>query len=232
MKKNSFVLAMFMFTGMAYSFGQANEMQDDVNMIVKNLTDSKESIKKYEWIETTTTFVNGEQKSVKQMQCYYGVDGTLTQVETGGTTETKTPPGIRGKIVENKKEDMSDYIGRAITKIKTYIPPQADKIKQIYAAGGTAIHILEPGKKFKIDFPDYLQKGDMLSVTLDKVNKLLLGYSVNTFVDDATDKVSLDITFKTLPDGTSYAGDITFNSAGKNVKIVMANSGFKLGAGH
>jgi hypothetical protein len=232
MKKNSFILALVMASCLPNMFGQSNEVQNDINLIAKNLAESAEKIKKYEWIETTTTFVNGEQKSVKQNQCYYSVDGKLTKVETGGTTAAKTPPGIRGKIAENKKEDMTDYIGRAITNINLYIPAQADKIKQIYASGGTAIHILEPGKVFKLDFPDYLQKGDMLSVTLDRANKLLLGYSVNTFVDNATDKVSLDITFKTLPDGTSYAGDITFNSPGKNVKIVMQNSGFKVGGGH
>ena len=232
MKKNSFILAFIMASGITCAFGQANEMQDDINMIIKNLVDSKESIKKYEWIETTTTFVNGEQKSVKQNQCYYAVDGTLTQVATGATTAPKTPGGLRGKVAENKKEDMADYMDLAIAKIKKYIPPQADKIKQIYAAGGTAIHVLEPGKKFKLDFPDYIDKGDMLSLTLDKANKLLLAYSVNTFVENATDKVSLDITLEILPDRTSYAGEVTFNSPGKKVKIVMQNSGFKLGAGH
>ena len=46
------------------------DMKETITMIKKNPTDSKASIKQYEWIETTTTFLKGEQKSVKQNQCY------------------------------------------------------------------------------------------------------------------------------------------------------------------
>jgi hypothetical protein len=133
-------------------FAQA-DMQETIGMIKKNLTDSKETIKKYEWIETTTTFYKGEQKSVKQNQCYYSVDGKLTKVETGGSAQAKAPGGLKGKIVANKKEDMADYIKAAIAKIQTYLPPDAGKIQQIYAAGNATIQVLEPGKKVQIKFP-------------------------------------------------------------------------------
>ena len=34
-------------------------------------------------------------------------------METGGTEQAKTPGGIRGKVIENKKDDMIDYISKA-----------------------------------------------------------------------------------------------------------------------
>jgi hypothetical protein len=46
-----------MFTCTSGIFAQA-DMQETIGMIKKNLTDSKEKIKNYEWIETTTTFYN------------------------------------------------------------------------------------------------------------------------------------------------------------------------------
>lgn len=233
MKKISIVLWGILLTIVGFAIAQSSELQEDVNLIKKNLSESKEKVKKYEWIETTTTFVNGEQKSVKQNQCYYSVDGQLTKVATGATTPAaKNPPGLRGKIAESKKEEMGNYIEAALNKIKTYIPPKAEIIQKIYADGKMGIKILEPGKKFKLEFPDYSQPADMVSITLDKENKLLLGYTVNTFVEGATDPVSLVINLKTLPDGTSYPADITFNSTSKKVKIVMTNSGYKIGAGH
>src|SRR6476646_3622609 len=124
------------------------DMKETIDMIKKNLTDSKANLVSYEWIETTTTFYKGEQKSVKQNQCYYGVDGKLTKVETGGSKQAKAPGGLKGKIAANKKEDMADYIKAAIAKVQTYLPPDAGKIQQIYAAGNTTIQVLEPGKKF------------------------------------------------------------------------------------
>jgi hypothetical protein len=233
MKKVTRLLILILLTTVGFANAQSNDLQEDVNLIKKNLVESKEKVKKYEWIETITAFVNGEQKSVKQNQCYYSVDGQLTKVATGGTTPAaKNPPGIRGKIVENKKEEMGDYIEAALNKIKTYIPPNPETLQKIYAGGNVGIKILEPGKKFKIEFPDYSQKGDMVSISLDKANKLLMGYSVSTFVEGPSDPVSLIITLKTLPDGTSYPAEITFNSTSKNVKIVLTNSGYKVGAGH
>src|SRR6185295_9366569 len=101
------------------------DVQELISMVKKNLAESKEHIKHYEWLETTTTFLKGEQKSVKQNQCYYSVDGKLTKVETGGGTEAKTKGGIRGKVAANKKEDMADYIKAAVAKVHTYLPPDA-----------------------------------------------------------------------------------------------------------
>ena len=206
-------------------------MKETIGMIKKNLTDSKETIKKYEWIETTTTFYKGEEKSVKQNQCYYSVDGKLTKVETGGSAQAKGPGGLKGKIVANKKEDMADYIKAAIAKIQTYLPPDAGKIQQIYAAGNATIQVLEPGKKFKLNFPDYNEKGDMLSISVDKENQKIMALDVSTSVDDPAKKVVFNITYDDLPDATQYAGSTTLDAQAKSVKIVIVNSGFKKAAG-
>src|SRR4029453_17142994 len=145
MKVRFLLPAMLMLASTTGLFAQA-DMKETIDMIKKNLTDSKANLVHYEWVETTTTFYKGEQKSVKQNQCYYSVDGKLTKVETGGSTQAKTPGGLKGKIVANKKEDMADYIKAAIAKIQTYLPPDPGKIQQIYAAGNTTIQVLEPGK--------------------------------------------------------------------------------------
>jgi len=230
MKKLHLMLILVFIAGITGIFAQA-DMQESFAMIKKNLTDSKEKIKKYEWVETITTFVNGEQKSVKQNQCYYGVDGKFTKIETGGSTPAKTPGGLRGKIAANKKEEMTDYIEKATIKVQTYLPPDAEKIQHIYDTGKTAIQILEPGKKFRFSFPDYNDQGDMLSISIDKENQKIIEMAVNTFIDDPGQKVVFNITYNNLPDGTQYAGSTTLDVQAKNLKIVIKNSGFKKAAG-
>jgi hypothetical protein len=200
-------------------------------MVKKNLAESKEHVKQYEWIETTTTFLKGEQKSVKQNQCYYSVDGKLTKVETGGSTQAKTKGGIKGKVAANKKEDMADYVKAAIEKIQTYLPPDAAKLQQIYGAGKSTIQVLEPGKKFKLSFPDYNEKGDMLSISIDKASQKLMSVDVSTYIDDPDKKVVFNVAYKDLPDGTQYANSTTLDAQAKNLKIVIVNSGYKKGAG-
>jgi len=104
------VLALFSWT--TGIFAQV-DVESLVATIKSNLAQSKVNIRKYEWIETTKAYVKDELKSTKQNQCYYSVDGKLTKVETGGTEQAKTPGGIRGKVIENKKDDMIDYISKA-----------------------------------------------------------------------------------------------------------------------
>ena len=230
MKKLNLMLILVIIAGITNVFAQG-DMQETVAMIKKNLADSKASLKKYEWVETTTTFYKGEQKSVKQVQCYYSVDGKLTKVETGGSASAKTPGGLRGKIAENKKEEMGDYIKAALAKIHTYLPPDPDKIQQIYAAGKTSIQVLEPGKKFKLSFPDYNEAGDLLVISIDKENKKIMAVAVTTSVDDPGQKVLFNITYNNLPDGTQYSANTTLDAQAKQVKIVIENSGYKKAAG-
>jgi len=230
MKKLNLMLILIIITGITQVFAQG-DMQETVAMIKKNLADSKASLKKYEWVETTTTFYKGEQKSVKQNQCYYSVDGKLTKVETGGSAPAKTPGGLRGKIAANKKEEMGDYIKAAIEKIQTYLPPDPGKIQEIYAAGKTSIQILEPGKKFKLSFPDYNEAGDLLAISINKENKEIMAVAVTTSVDDPAQKVLFNITYNNLPDGTQYSANTTLDAQAKQVKIVIENSGYKKAAG-
>ena len=231
MYKICLTIAICMISWTSGLFAQT-DMQETIGMIKKNLADSREKIKNYEWIETTTTFMDGEQKSLKQNQCYYSVDGKLTKVETGATTKEKAPGGLRGKIVANKKAELTDYMKKAIAKIQTYLPPNPEKIQKIYAGGKVSVQALEPGKKFKISLPDYNEAGDLLTLSLDKVNQKITGASVSTSVDDPKEKVVFNITYNNLPDGTQYAGNTTLDAQAKKVKIVIENSGFKKAAGH
>jgi len=231
MKKIFLALVMTTFFGTGNIFAQAQaEVKETVSIIKNNLVESKEKIKKYEWIETTTTYVKGEEKSKKQSQCYYGVDGKLVKVETGGSTPQKKKGGIKGKIAANKKEDMEEYIQKSVEKIQTYLPPDPEKIQQLYAGGKTSLHVLEPGKKIKLDFMDYNQKGDGLSVTIDKVRKIILAIDVNTYIDDPEDKVIFNIKYNTLPDKTQYPESIYLQADAKKVKVVIGNSGYKKAA--
>jgi len=231
MKNKILFAAILMLSCMTQLFAQA-DAQEMIAMIKKNLANSKANLKNYEWLETTTVFLKGEQKSVKQNQCYYSVDGKLTKVATGGSTPpAKAKGGIRGKVIENKKEDMADYIKASVARIQTYLPPDAAKLQQIYAAGKCTVQVLEPGKKFKLNFPDYNLKGDLLSISVDKSAQKLMMLDVSTYIDKESEKVIFNVSYNDLPDGTQYAGSTTLDAQAKELKIAIANSGYKKAAG-
>jgi hypothetical protein len=230
MKKLNVVLILFLLIGIPKITAQG-DTKAEVAMIKKNLADSKANMKKYEWIETTKIFVKGEQKSARQKQCYYAEDGKLTKVDIGGGTEEKKKGGLRGKIIENKKEEMSDYAKKAIAKIQTYLPPTSEKIQKVYGAGKTTVQIVEPNTKFKLNFPDYNETGDNLAVSINKPKQKIMAVDVSTSVDDSKEKVVFNITYSDLPDGNQYASKTTLNAPEKDLKIIIENSGFKNAAG-
>ncbi len=225
MTKRISVLSIMLLAVMGV-FAQA-DMKETLGLIKTNLANSKENLKKYEWLETTTTYLNGEAKSTKQKQCYYDVSGNLIKVEAADNSAAKGPSGLRGKIIANKKEEMGEYIGRAMKQIELYLPPNVAKVQQIYDAGKSAFQVLDPGKKYKIDLPNYNIPGDMLSISVDKVIKQLIAVDVNTYLDSPADKVIFNLQYQNLPDGTQYPATTTLTAAAKNVKIVIVNSGYK-----
>jgi len=213
----------------ATMFGQPNQTQELVNTIKTKLAYSKQALKKYSWIETQTVFYKGEKKSSTIYQCYYSVDGQLQKVESAGGTPAKTERGIRGRIIENKVDDITAYVTKAQALIKTYLPPDPAKLQQIVAAGTSTVAILVPNQQYKLTFPNYNLPGDQLSISINKSSQMLTGLDVSTYIDKASDVVTFNLTYAALPDGTQYAAETDLVATAENVKIVIVNSGYTLG---
>lgn len=227
-KTSLFWLVLLAATGMTHA---QTDMKETMSVIKSSLAQSKANIRQYSWVETTQTWINGELKSTKENQCYYSVDGKLTKIATGNNEPAHTPRGIKGKIIAKKKEELSDYIDLCLKKIHTYLPPDSEKLQKTYDAGKVAIQILKPGEQFKLSFPDYLQQGDLLSISVDIAAKKLLGLSVTSWIDTPEDIIKFEVVYKNLPDGTQYASETTLNAQAKDLKIVIGESGFRKGNG-
>ena len=227
MKKKLLFSTFLMVAFFTTVFAQSN--QDLVNTIKTKLSYSKQALKKYSWIETQTVFYKGEQKSVKQYQCYYSVDGKLQKIETGGGTAAKKKGGIRGKIAENKAEDITDYLNKAQALIKTYLPPDPAKLQQIVAAGTSIVGVIVPKQEYKLTFPNYNLPGDQLNISINTAKQMLTGVAVSSYIKDAKDQVTFNLTYGSLPDGTQYAAETDLVATAENVKIVIVNSGYTPG---
>jgi len=71
-------------------------------------------LKPYEWIETTVVSLKGEEKSRQMNRCYHGADGQVQKVPVTAPPAEEKKRGLRGKIAESKKEEMSDYMKQAV----------------------------------------------------------------------------------------------------------------------
>ncbi len=201
---------------------------DKVAALKQSLQSGMAAVRKYEWVETTTLSLKGEQKSKKQNQCYYGADGVLQKIPTGGgQAEAKSPGGIRGKIAANKKEEMADYMEAAVKLIKEYVPPDPAQVQKVKDAGKLSFTPLA-ADKLQLQFHDYHKAGDILSVYLDPTTNHLLGLRVSTYLEKPDDKVTLDVTMNTLSDGAVYPSAIDFDGYSKEIKVEVRNTGHRL----
>ncbi len=188
---------------------------------------SQANLRQYEWIETTVVSVNGEEKSRKQQRCYYGADGALQKVLIDASPPPATKPGLRGRIIANKKAELTAYMQSAVSLVKSYIPPDPAKIQAAKDAGKVTIQVLDPGRRAQINFHDYRQPGDNLAIVINLATNVIAGAGVSSYLDSPTDVVTMDAKMGQLDDGTSYTSDTTLNAAAKNLTVTVQNTGYR-----
>ena len=199
-----------------------------VAAIKQTLAESQTALKSYEWIETTSFSLKGEEKSRVQNRCYYGADGKIQKVPVGAPpAEQKKKRGIRGAVIENKKEEISATMQQAKALIGNYVPPDPAKIQASFAAGKASLVILEPGKRVRVDFKDYFKPGDVLGLEVDLAQNRLTKLSVASYLAKPEEAVTLHASMGTLDNGASYTSQTVMDVKSAEVKTVVENSGYR-----
>jgi len=209
------------------AFAQQPTAAERIASLKATLAESQVALRQYQWIETTVVSVKGEEKSRKQEQCYYGADGKLQKVLLSESASESPKRGLRGLIAEKKKEEMTGYMQEAVWLVRQYIPPDPSRIQAVKDAGKVALQLLEPGKRVRMVFMDYLKSGDSLSLDVDLTNNHPLSANVKSYLDSDKEPVTLAITFGTLNDGTTYVSSSMLDAKGKELNVTVENSGYR-----
>ncbi len=205
---------------------QAQGADAKVESLKASLAASQAALRHYSWIETTTVTYNGEVKAVKQASVSYGPDGTLQKVPLDATPQAQPQGGLRGRIVANKKAEMTDYMESAVALVKTYVPPAPAKLAAVKAAGKVDI-TMPAGGGATLNFPGYEKPGDNLAITVDQATNRILGINVATYLDDPSQPVTLAVQMGQLADGTTYTATTTLNAPAKNLSVTVASANFQ-----
>lgn len=225
------VVAAWSVVGIAQTVPSPDQL---VAALKQNLAESQKRLRQYEWIETTAISLKGEEKSRKQQRVYYGADGTLTKTPLAAPPAPQPPPqqsGRRGgrlkqRIVENKKDDMREYLERAVALMHRYVPPDASRVEKAKESGRMQITPVQPGA-VRAAFTDFVQQSDAMTIDVDTGALLLSALTVSTYLDKPDDAVTLDVRFATLADGTGYASRTTLEARDKHILVVLENSGHR-----
>ena len=204
--------------------------QERVAAVKKSFAESQARLRRYQWIETTAVSLKGEEKSNTQNQCYYGAEGKIQKVAINPPEEDKPGHGIRGKIKEKKKAELTGYLKSAVALVHEYLPPNPEDLQKAVAAGKATIHVIEPGKRAALEFADYHKPGDAFSVEIDLATNAVLGIAITSWLEDAKDVVTLNVKFGNLADGTIYTSETVLEGEAQHIKVAVVNSGYRVAA--
>ncbi len=199
-----------------------------------SLAQSQKHLRSYEWIETTVIMMKGEEKSSTQKRCYYGADGKIQKVVIEPPPEEeKKKRGIRGKIIEKKKAELTEYMKQAVELVKKYVPPEPEAIQKVKDTGNVSIAVLEPNKRIRLEFKNYLVPGDVRKVEMTLDDNRLAGISISTFLDKEhtksreKDPLTPEVRLGSLEYGTTYTEETVLEAKAKDMKVVVTNSGYR-----
>jgi len=78
-----------------------------------------------------------EGKSTKQSQCQFGPDGKVQKTALGPSAAPFEKRGLKGRVLENKKEEMKNYMERLASLMQRYVPPDSSHMKESFQAGSS-----------------------------------------------------------------------------------------------
>jgi hypothetical protein len=224
----AWTVALLLVPGIARS--QSPEVQQRVAALKQSVAKDQQSIRQYQWIETTVISLKGEEKSRQQKQCYYGADGGLQKVTVDASPPPDKKRGIRGRVVARKTEELTDYMKQAVALVKTYVPPDPARIQAVKDAGKVSVDLPGAGHGVRVNLRDYGKPGDVLTVEVDPASNRVTGLTVATYLSDAKDTVTLNVSFLSLQDGTGYPATEVLVAQAKNLSVNVTNSGYRKSA--
>ena len=192
------------------------------------ITENQQRLRQYQWTETTQLTLKGDPKPPKQNLCQYGPDGQVQKTPIGAPAEEPSGGRLKQKIVKKKTEEMQDYMGDVKSLLSMYLPPDPQKMEQAKQAGNMSLN--PAGGVVNLVFKNYSQPGDQLTLTFDPNARKVVAVSVNTYMGETKDTVTLQAQMASLPDGTNYVQQTVLDATAKKLQVTTTNSNYqKLG---
>jgi hypothetical protein len=220
-------------TGIALLAATVTVAQTDVNAALQEklaavkqvAAENRQKLQQYTWIETTQLTLKGDPKPATQNSCRYGPDGQVQKTPIGPPPQQPSGGKMKQRIIEKKKEEMKDYIQDVKGVLAMYVPPDPQRMQQAYQSGNVSLNPV-PGA-VNLVFTNYAQPGDKMSLTFDAAAKKITTLSIDTYLGEAKDRVTLQVQMGSLPDGTNYVQQTVLNASAKNLSVTTTNSNYQ-----
>lgn len=208
------------------ALAQQPTAQERVVALKASLAASQAILKQYEWVETTVVSLKGEEKVRQMSRCYHGADGKVQKIPLTTPPPAEKKRGLRGRIAESKKEELTGTMKEAVALVKGYMPPQPVLIQRAKDAGKVTLQPLS-GQRVRLTFADYLKPGDSLALVVDLVSNRPLEAQISSYLDSQKEPVTLDVRFNTLDNNATYAATSVVDVQAQKLTVKVENSGYR-----
>jgi hypothetical protein len=211
------------------AISQNTELQEKLAAVKQAAAENKQKLRQYQWVETTQLTLKGDAKPPTKNSCQYGPDGKVQKTPVGPPPQQPSGGRAKQKIIENKKEEMKDYMQDVKALLGMYVPPDPQKMQAAFEAKKVSLSPADGAAN--LVFTDYALPGDKMTLSFDTATKKIAGLSINTYMGKEKDVVTLQVKMGSLPDGTNYEQQTVLNASAKQLVVTTTNSNYqKLGA--
>jgi hypothetical protein len=224
-RKRLVMLGVIFLATTVTALAQNGELQQKLAAVKQAAAENKEQLHQYQWIETTQLTLKGDQKPSSQKLCQYGPDGQVQKTPIGPPPEQPSGGRMKQRVIAKKKEEMQDYMGDVKALLSMYVPPDPQKMQQAFQAGKVSLN--PAGGIVNLIFTDYAQPGDRMTLAFDTASKKIISLSVNTYMGEAKDAVTLQVQMASLPGGPNYAQQTVLNASAKQLVVTTTNSNYQ-----
>jgi hypothetical protein len=204
---------------------QTDALQQKLATVKQAVANNKQRLQQYQWIETTQLTLKGDTKPPSQNLCRYGPGGQVQKTPIGPPPPSPSGGRLKQKVIAKKKAEMEDYMDDVKGLLAMYVPPDPQKMQQAYRAGKLLVN--PAGGIVNFIFKDYAQPGDQLTLTFDPAKSAIISLSVNTYMGDSKDAVTLQVQMASLPDGTNHVQQTSVNATAKQLVVTTTNSNYQ-----
>src|SRR5882672_281337 len=212
------------------AISQNADLQQKLAAVKQAAAENKQKLHQYQWTESTQLTLKGDAKPPSQYICLYGPDG---QVQKTLISPPPPPPSggrLKQRVIENKKEEMQDYMEDVKAVLSMYVPPNPETMQQSFQSGKVSLN--PDGGIVNLVFRDYALPGDQMTLSFDPATKKIVNLNVNTYMGQAKDGVTLQVQMGSLPDGTNYAQQTVLNASAKQLVVTTTSFNYqRLSAG-
>jgi|GEM_PF-635947 hypothetical protein len=184
-------------------------------------------LRRYGWTSRTELLHKGEIKSMRLESVRYDASGQLVKTPMEAPQAPQQDPrGLRGRIVEKKKDEFKELIEGLGALAQSYAHMTPD---QMHAFSQSATVSKGQGAMqgtVQLMGTNVVVPGDTITLWIDQSTFLMRQVKVNSIYDK--DPVDITVQYQKLVNGPNYPASVNLSYPKKELQVMVTNSNYVL----